>query len=87
MDTSSLEESIFNIFKNPENNLVNIGQVLTVIERTGIRRTDVRLKEMMSKLNKHHKKHGTENTTLDNLNVDLPVFKQLVNLRKIALII
>ena len=30
MDNSSLEESVFNMFKNPENNLVNIGQILTV---------------------------------------------------------
>ena len=30
MDTSSLDESVFNMFKNPDNNLVNIGQILTV---------------------------------------------------------
>ena len=30
MDNSSLEESVFNMFKNPENNLVNIGQIITV---------------------------------------------------------
>lgn len=79
MDNSSLEESVFNMFKNPENNLVNIGQILTVIERTGVRRTDPRLAEMVDKLNKYHKKHGAENTTLDNLNVDLSTFKELVD--------
>ena len=33
MDTSSLEESVFNMFKNPDSNLVNIGQILTVRQR------------------------------------------------------
>lgn len=79
MDTSSLDESVFNMFKNPDNNLVNIGQILTVIERTGVRRSDHRLSEMMSKLNLYHKKHGAENTTVDNLNVDLATFNQLVD--------
>jgi len=78
MDTSSLEESVFNMFKNPDSNLVNIGQILTVIERTGVRRTDHRLAEMVVKLNKYHKKHGAENTTMDNLNVDINTFKDLV---------
>ena len=47
-----------------------------MIERTGVRRTDPRLAEMVGKLNKYHKKHGAENTTLDNLNVDLSTFKE-----------
>ena len=47
-----------------------------MLERSGVRRTDQRLQEMMTKMKEYHKKHGAENTTIDNLNVDLPVFKQ-----------
>ena len=43
-----------------------------------MRRTDHRLAEMVVKLNKYHKKHGAENTTMDNLNVDLNTFKESV---------
>ena len=41
-----------------------------------MRRTDHRLAEMVVKLNKYHKKHGAENTTMDNLNVDINTFKE-----------
>jgi len=78
LDSSSLEESVFNMFKNPDTNLVNIGQLLAVIERTGIRRTDHRLTEMVTKLKKFHKDRGADYTTVDNLDVDLSIFKDLV---------
>ena len=46
------------MYKNPDSGLVNIGHILTVIERTGVRRGDRRLREMMSNLAEHHKHHG-----------------------------
>ena len=82
------------MFKNPDTNLVNIGQLLAVsraenqeqeenlcfqvIERTGIRRTDHRLTEMVTKLKKFHKDRGADYTTVDNLDVDLSIFKEQV---------
>ena len=64
------------MYKNPGSGLVNIGQILTVIERTGVRRGDRRLREMMDNLAEHHRHHGEENTTVDNLNLNLPEFRK-----------
>ena len=64
------------MYKNPASGLVNIGHVLTVIERSGVRRGDRRLREMMNNLAEHHKQHGEENTTVDNLNLNLPEFRK-----------
>ena len=92
----SFEENVFEMYKNPATDLINIGQVLTVnvrrninifincdlqqttqvVERTGVRRSDPRLQQMMTKLSKHHKKHGEENTTIENLNLDLQTFSK-----------
>ena len=72
----SFEESVFEMYKNPASGLINIGHILTVIERTGVRRGDRRLREMMSNLAEHHKHHGAENTTVDNLNLNLPEFRK-----------
>ena len=47
-----------------------------VIERTGVRRSDPRLRQMMTKLSRHHKQHGDENTTIENLNLDLQTFSK-----------
>ena len=64
------------MYKNPDSGLVNIGHILTTIERTGVRRGDRRLREMMNNLAEHHRQHGQENTTVDNLNLNLPEFRK-----------
>ena len=60
------------------NNFINCNLQPTpqVVERTGVRRSDPRLQQMMTKLSKHHKKHGEENTTIENLNLDLQTFSK-----------
>ena len=54
----------------------NLQPTTQVVERTGVRRSDPRLQQMMTKLSKHHKKHGEENTTIENLNLDLQTFSK-----------
>ena len=54
----------------------NLHDIIQVIERTGVRRSDPRLQQMMTKLSRHHKKHGEENTTIENLNLDLQTFSK-----------
>merc|ERR1712110_953758 len=81
----SFEENVFEMYKNPATDLVNIGQILTVIERTGVRRSDPRLQQMMTKLSRHHKKHGEENTTIENLNLDLQTFSKMVEADRVLL--
>lgn len=73
----SFEENVFEMYKSPSSDKLNVGQLLTVVERTGIRRCDLRLKQMMTKLTEYHKIHGEENTTLDNLNLDLQTFSRM----------
>ena len=72
----SLEGRVFEMYRNPETNLVNIGHILAVMERTGVRREDVRLGKMMTALTDHHRQHGEENTTVDNLNLNQQDFKK-----------
>ena len=71
-----MEDRLFEMYKNPESDLVNIGHILTVMERTGVRRGDFRLREMMTNLSEYHRQYGQENTTVDNLNLTLPEFKK-----------
>jgi len=74
----NLSQQIFQMYRNPDSGLVNVGQILTVIERTGVRRTDTRLKEMMDAFTMHNKRHGEENSTVDSLNISMDTFRQLV---------
>lgn len=43
-----------------------------------MRRQDLRLRQMMSKLSEYHKQNGEENTTLENLNLDLSTFTKMI---------
>ena len=67
---------MFEMYSNPETDLVNIGHILAVMERTGVRRNDARLEKMMTALADHHKQHDQENTTVDNLNLNHQDFKK-----------
>ena len=46
---------------------------------------DCRLRSMMNKLSDHHREHGEENTTLENLNLDFPTFRSMVEDNRIIL--
>jgi len=69
--------NLFSMYRHPDTGLVNVGQILTVIERTGVRRTDARLKQMMDNLEEYRHEHGDKNTRVDSLNVPVDTFQSL----------
>jgi len=78
-------DNIFNMYRNPENDCINVGQILTVIERTGVRRTDQRLAQFVENLEKYREQHGTDKTTLDSLNIPVDTFTHLADPNMILL--
>ena len=54
----------------------NLTKHTQVVEKTGVRRTDPRLSGLISKLAKYHQTHGQENTTIENLDLDLKTFSR-----------
>jgi len=71
--------NLFSMYRHPDTGLVNVGQILTVIERTGVRRTDSRLKQLMDNLEEYKKEHGDENARIDSLNVPVETFQSLAD--------
>jgi glutaminase len=76
-DGKGIAETMFNLYRNTETDLLNLGHLFTVIEQTGVRRTDPRLAEFLTRVVKHHEIYGEENTTINNLNVDETTFCRL----------
>jgi len=76
-DGKGIAETVFNLYKNQETHMMNMSEIFTVIEKSGIRRSDPRLATFLSKLSILHEHLGEKNTTLSNLHVDETTFCQL----------
>jgi len=71
-----MAETLFNLYKNYDTNMINMGKLVSAIEKTGIRRSDPRLSNMLHKISKYKALHGV---SLNNLNVDINTFYDLTN--------
>ena len=71
-----IAETLFNLYKNNDTNMINMGELVSAIEKTGIRRSDPRLSNMLHKISKYKALHGG---SLKNLNVDINTFYDLTN--------
>ena len=49
-DSKKTEKALFNLYMNPATEKINMGHFLLALEKTGIRRTDPRLKELIEGL-------------------------------------
>ena len=76
-DGKGIAETVFNLYKNQETHMMNMSEIFTVIEKSGIRRSDPRLATFLSKLSILHEHLGEKNTTINNLNVDETTFCEL----------
>lgn len=72
MDRKNSEDTLFDMFRNEETDLIPIGRFLAALRAFGLRMTDPRLKEMMHNLRMIHRASKTEgapetqNLTRDN---------------------
>ena len=72
------EKSLFKLYMNPATEKINMGHFLMALEKTGIKRSDPRLKELMDGLKELHDKIGEEGTTPENINLSMESFQRLI---------
>ena len=63
---------------NPSTEKINMGHFLLALEKTGLRRTDPRLKELIDGLEELHSKIGDEGTTPENIDLTFDSFQRLI---------
>ena len=71
--------SLFHLYKNSDTNMVNIGEIISVIEGKGIRITDLRLSTFYAKLKDLIGQSEDWNTAVNRLHVNESTFNILVN--------
>ena len=64
---------------NPTTEKINMGQLLLALEKTGIRRTDPRLADLVQNLEELHDKIGEEGTTPENIDLSFDSFQRLID--------
>ena len=77
-DSNKTEKALFNLYMNPATEKINMGHFLLALEKTGIRRTDPRLKELIEGLEELHDKIGEEGTTPENIDLSFDSFHRLI---------
>ncbi|XP_077292117.1 glutaminase isoform X2 [Arctopsyche grandis] len=78
-DHKNAEDVLFDMFKNEETGLLPIGKFLAALRTTGIRKTDPRLKEVMTNLHKVHRQSGFEGGSPETQKLDRETFKQVIS--------
>nr|XP_023025179.1 glutaminase liver isoform, mitochondrial [Leptinotarsa decemlineata] len=68
--------ALFEMFKNQETGLLSIGQFLTAVRATGLRKNDPRLQNMMENLKQISK--SSDGNTVDTQKLTLEQFKRIV---------
>ena len=72
------EKALFKLYMNPATEKINMGHFLLALEKTGLRRTDPRLEELMDSLEELHSKIGEEGTTSENIDLPFESFQRLI---------
>uniref|UniRef100_A0A8D8PAE0 glutaminase n=10 Tax=Culex pipiens TaxID=7175 RepID=A0A8D8PAE0_CULPI len=77
-DKKHAEDLLFDMFKNEETGLLNIGKFLAALRTIGIRRNDPRIGEMMDNLKKVHKLNNYDNGSPLSQNLNAETFKAVI---------
>ena len=77
MDKEKTVEDLFLLYKNESVDSINVGQFLSALEQTGIRRTDPRLKELMAELGELKSEIGQK--CVENNNLPFDLFQRLAD--------
>ena len=72
------ERALFKLYMNPATEKINMGHFLLALEKTGLRRSDPRLFELMDALEELHNKIGEEGTTPENIDLPFESFQRLI---------
>ncbi|XP_058459566.1 glutaminase liver isoform, mitochondrial isoform X2 [Malaya genurostris] len=78
-DKKQAEDLLFDMFKNEDTNLLNIGKFLAALRTTGIRRTDPRIGEMMENLKKVHKLNNYDGGSPLTQHLNAETFKAVIS--------
>ena len=72
------EKALFKLYMNPATEKINMGHFLLALEKTGLRRSDPRLQELIDALEELHSKIGEEGTTPENIDLPFESFQRLI---------
>ena len=73
-------EELFALYKNASpSEEINVGRFISALEKTGIRRTDSRLKELMEELEELKVEIGEEGSPPESINLDFELFKRFID--------
>ena len=77
----SIAETLFNLYKNNNTNMVNMGDIFAMIDNSGVRRSDPRLSTFLGKITENFGQPAGEdlNSFISNLNADEETFYKLVD--------
>lgn len=64
---------------NPDTKQINMGHFLLALEKTGLRRSDPRLQELISGLQELHSHIGDEGTTPESMELTFESFRKLID--------
>ena len=79
----NVDDLIFDMFQEKEDETVLCGKFLVALEKSGLRRTDLRLKELFENLRKEHKRledvtPKTNVGSIETLRLDRETFKRII---------
>ncbi|XP_014285754.1 glutaminase liver isoform, mitochondrial isoform X2 [Halyomorpha halys] len=77
IDSLKTEDVLFNMFKEPESELVMAGRFLAGLRATGLRKTDPRLGNLIDNLNRVHKESGGEGSC-ETAKLDKETFQRVI---------
>ena len=73
-------EELFALYKNASpSKQINVGRFFSALEKTGIRRTDPRLKELMEELEELKTEIGEEGSPPESINLDFDLFQRFID--------
>uniref|UniRef100_A0A1B6CXI9 Glutaminase EF-hand domain-containing protein n=1 Tax=Clastoptera arizonana TaxID=38151 RepID=A0A1B6CXI9_9HEMI len=72
----STEDIWFNMFKEENSDMINIGKFLAALQVTGLKKTDPRLSDFMDGLKEIHRKSAIEGSSPDTLQLGREEFKK-----------
>jgi len=75
---TSIAKAIFNAYRDPDGDTVNVGRLLAEIRRTGVRPSDRRLRGLDLGLRAIQKELGTPETSRESLELDMTRFETLI---------
>uniref|UniRef100_A0A1B6DQU4 glutaminase n=1 Tax=Clastoptera arizonana TaxID=38151 RepID=A0A1B6DQU4_9HEMI len=78
-DYKTTEDVLFDMFRDPETDLLHIGKFLATLRNSGLRKTDPRLYDFMENLKKVHKSSGSEGGSPDTQKLNRETFKSVIS--------